>query len=315
LAMLVLDSDRETFVSRLGDTLRRAVAEVTALCLHCFTDGTQSLERVVEDRLGALTEDVGPMIRQWTLGSAISHLRTFVSGVEIEQNQLEQWVVRPGQAVDDRRASRAERMSSRGPVPASVPEPAEMDVDDGPPNVQSSVPASTVTESQPQRSEVNNRRRLPVVPAETVEQTFPASLLTVPMTTNPMTGPGLAVLPPAWAPIIARDTEGRGGRQVSQPYSEAYMSGQPSKRRKLNTEKKPRGDVSSIIARSLQDAIEQTGLEPSNSSVVTEVAAAPAMQEAVELYTRQNFQDRIEGDSDFQENKERFPSVQSFYKN
>ena len=36
-------------------------------------------------RLTALIEDVGPMIRQWTLGSAITHLRSFVSGVTVEQ--------------------------------------------------------------------------------------------------------------------------------------------------------------------------------------------------------------------------------------
>jgi hypothetical protein len=313
LAMLVLEADRETFVTRLGDTLRRVVAEATALCLHCFTDSTVSLERVVEDRLGALTEDVGPMIRQWTLGSAIQHLRSFVAGVEVEQEELDQWVIRPGQVVSDRRAARMDRMSSRLPDPV-IPEPAHMDVDDGP------GPVTAVLQSEVMPRPETTRRRLPVVPAE-VEQTFPPSLLTIPVSGAPvpvssLTDRTLAVLPPAWAPIIARDTsEGRGGRTVQQPYSEAYLAGQPSKRRKLNTEKKPRGDVSDIIVRSLQDAIEQTGLEPSDPGVVTEVATAPAMQEALELYTRHNFQDRIEGDSDFQENKERFPGAESFYKN
>merc|ERR1712203_1046108 len=70
----------------------------------------------------------------------------------------------------------------------------------------------------------------------------------------------------------ARDTA-EGGRAVQQPYSEAYLSGQPNKRRKLITEKKPRGEVSNIISRSLQDAIEQTGLEPRTGEVVANVAA------------------------------------------
>ena len=39
-----------------------------------------------------------------------------------------------------------------------------------------------------------------------------------------------------------------------------------------------------------QDAIDQTGLEPATSGAVAEVAAAPVLQEAVEIYTRQNFQ-------------------------
>ncbi len=38
----------------------------------------------------------------------------------------------------------------------------------------------------------------------------------------------------------------------STPYSDAYMSGQPSKRRRLNKEKKPRGEVRDVIADSLQ---------------------------------------------------------------
>merc|ERR1712059_141813 len=126
LVMLVLEADRDTFVARLGETLRRLVAEVTALCLYCFIDTTVSLERVVENRLGALTEDVGQMIREWTVGSAISHLRSFVAGVEVEQEELEQWVIRPGQDVDDRRSARIERMASRRP------DAAEMDVDDSP---------------------------------------------------------------------------------------------------------------------------------------------------------------------------------------
>jgi len=322
LVMLVLEADRDTFVARLGETLKRLVAEVTALCLHCFTDTTVSLERVVENRLGALTEDVGQMIREWTLGSAISHLRTFVSGVEVDQDSLEQWVIRSGDAVDARRVARTGRIAARQervvsqPSAPTIPEPQEMDVDDGPAPVPVAVQQTEVSPVTINRSETT-RRRLPVVPAD-IEQTFPASLLTIPVTggTVPINDRTLAVLPPAWAPIIARDNaDNRGVRTVAQPYSEAYMSGQPSKRRKLNTEKKPRGDVSTIIARSLQDAIEQTGLEPSNPGVVTEVAAAPEMQEAMELYTRQNFQDRIEGDSDFQENKERFPSAESFYKN
>jgi len=328
LCMLILEADRDTFTGRLGETLRRLVAEATALCNHCFTDGQASLERVVENRLNSLTEDVGPMIRQWTLGSAIQHLRTFVAGVEVEQAQLEQWVVRPGQAVEDRQAARAERLASRRPTQPTAPEPAEMDVDDERPN-QNQAPATTV-QTQPaglpqsdnaRTQQERVRRRLPVVPPE-VEPTFPTSLLAIPVTGPTPPGSGLAdhalaVLPPSWAPIIARDTA-EGGRAVQQPYSEAYLSGQPNKRRKLNTEKKPRGEVSNIISRSLQDAIEQTGLEPRSGEVVAnvaaEVGAAPSLNDAVERYTRQALQDRIGGDRDFQENKERFPAAETFYK-
>lgn len=313
----------------------RLVAEATALCLHCFTDGQASLERVVENRLNSLTEDVGPIIRQWTLGSAISHLRTFVAGVEVEQGQLERWVVQPGQAVEDRQVARAERIASRRPPQPPAPEPAEMDVDDERPSnqAQTTQAASNLVQNNPglppsglpsvgnATQQETVRRRLPVVPPES-EPSFPTSLLAIPVTGPTPPGSGLAdhalaVLPPTWAPIIARDTS-EAGRPSQQPYSEAYLSGQPNKRRKLNSDKKPRGEVSNIISRSLQDAIEQTGLEPRAGTVVSniaaEVGAAPSVQNAVEVYTRQALQDRIGGDGDFQDNKERFPATETFYK-
>ena len=105
----------------------------------------------------------------------------------MEQAQLEQWVVRPGQAVEDRQATasaerirfskicqrtsfivctisdrllfppnksyfsrqaaRAERLASRRPTQPTAPEPAEMDVDDERPN-QNQAPATTV-QTQP----------------------------------------------------------------------------------------------------------------------------------------------------------------------
>ena len=150
-------------------------------------------------------------------------------------------------------ASRPPLQTPRAPLQASrAPparqEPTQMDVDD-------SLPAVAAAPLQQQAAALPPvGRRPPVVPAE-VEPSFPPSLLHIP---DPgASGPPpsladrtLAVLPPAWAPIIARDTaEARG---VQPPYSEAYLSGQPNKRRKLNCDKKPRGDVENIISRSLQ---------------------------------------------------------------
>merc|ERR1712080_190043 len=216
----------------------------------------------------------------------------------------EQWVVRPGVVVEDRQAARAERLASRRPTQPPAPEPVEMDVDDELPSQNQAQPRPTAQPTGPlQPDQVPSnartqhetvRRRLPIVPPE-VEPSFPTSLLAIPVTGPTPPGSGLAdhalaVLPPNWAPIIARDTS-EAGRPSQQPYSEAYLSGQPNKRRKLNSDKKPRGEVSNIISRSLQDAIEQTGLEPRAGTVVSniaaEVGAAPSVQNAVEVYTRQ----------------------------
>ena len=44
-------------------------------------------------RLVSLTEVIGPMLSQRTLGTAITDFRSFVSGVEVDQKEVERWVV------------------------------------------------------------------------------------------------------------------------------------------------------------------------------------------------------------------------------
>jgi hypothetical protein len=63
-------------------------------------------------RLAAMTTDVGPMIQQWTTGSAISYLRTFVAGVHVELDEVQRYLVTPETAVA-RVAERAGRLAAR----------------------------------------------------------------------------------------------------------------------------------------------------------------------------------------------------------
>ena len=114
LYYFVLQADRATFTSRMTTMVSDIAADFVGLSLHCFSDGNQSLERVLQERwqnvinikykmykclyyrLTAWTEDVGGMIRQWTLSSALTHLRTFVSGLTSDQasrDRIQSWLV------------------------------------------------------------------------------------------------------------------------------------------------------------------------------------------------------------------------------
>ena len=77
-----------------------------------------------------------------------------------------------------------------------------------------------------------------------------------------------------------------------QPHSDAYLSGQPSKRRRLNSDNRPRGDVRRLIEQSLHEAMDQTGLQPVGGAaqVVEQVVASRTVQEVVEQMARENFQ-------------------------
>ena len=50
LINLIMEEDNQSFQSRVGPLLRLITAEGTALSLHCFTDGQESLERLVQNR-------------------------------------------------------------------------------------------------------------------------------------------------------------------------------------------------------------------------------------------------------------------------
>ena len=92
-----------------------------------------------------------------------------------------------------------------------------------------------------------------------------------------------------------RDSDNGPGTRPN-PYSDAYLSGQPSKRRKLNADSKPRGDVARLLSQSLQEAMDQTGLQPTAgaAAVMDQVAANSAVQETVEQMIRDTIQETVQ---------------------
>lgn len=51
--------------------------------------------------------------------------------------------------------------------------------------------------------------------------------------------------------MIARDSQRQRRQGAQPPYSDAYLSGMPSKRRKIVSSSKPQGPLSQIIASEL----------------------------------------------------------------
>ena len=72
-----------------------------------------------------MTNNVGPMIRQWTMGSALTQLRSFVSGVHVELDEVRRYVVRADR-VAELAAGRAARLAKRTPA-TTVAETAARD--------------------------------------------------------------------------------------------------------------------------------------------------------------------------------------------
>ena len=83
---------------------------------RCFSDGQASIERVVQNRLSNISDDVGSTVSQWTMSAAIGHLRNYVAGVvengETDMAIFDRFVVRP-EASASRRIERQRRMDGR----------------------------------------------------------------------------------------------------------------------------------------------------------------------------------------------------------
>jgi len=300
LIMKILQLERSEFSVQFSGLASQLAAELTSLSLHCFNDGLTSLERVVMDRLNVLTEDVGGMVRTWTVNSALSHLRSFVDSPAVRNvsQDLVQTFLVTTEAGRQRKEERQQRQSS-----------GEGAGGGGEGGVQSEEEARPVEEMEVTVPEQETLRR--DIPPADQEPAFPPSLLSVPVLGGSgSSSPDLGPLPSSWLPIISADQAVPVVR--AGPYSDAYLTGQPSKRRRLNAEAKPRGDVGRLLQQSMQEAVEQTGLQPTGGvqALADTVAANTAVQETVEQMLTNTIQDHSQDKDNF--SRDKFPAIDKF---
>uniref|UniRef100_A0A1Q3FXQ3 Large proline-rich protein BAG6 n=1 Tax=Culex tarsalis TaxID=7177 RepID=A0A1Q3FXQ3_CULTA len=77
--------------------------------------------------------------------------------------------------------------------------------------------------------------------------------------------PWHAHLPQNWLPVITRDIARQRRQSPQGPFTDAYISGMSSKRRKLIAETKPPSDVPSLIADGVRQAFHGAGINPASA--------------------------------------------------
>jgi hypothetical protein len=180
---------RATSVEEFGPLFRQRgntfLARLTALCLRCFTDGNTSLERVVQNRLEAISGDVGANVRDWTLSAAMGHLRNYVAAMDRGGSgggeDVEQYVVSRGPDAENRRGARQRRLQQHQAheeetfaTPRSSP--VRMETEDTSSNSTPVVAAGCPTASVPKTDAVEIPAPPPV--NSLAEQSFPEDVRT-----------------------------------------------------------------------------------------------------------------------------------------
>ena len=125
--------------------------------------------------------------------------------------------------------------------------------------------------------------------------------------------PWHGTVPSSWVPIMARDVNRQNSQEDQQrPFSDAYISTQTAKRRRLAAKSKPEGNVEQFIAETLDTSIRTSEVQPINpvEEVIRETSGQASLQESLRQNFQTNISRRINRDADF--HPEKFPNSRDF---
>ncbi|XP_030750406.1 large proline-rich protein bag6-A isoform X2 [Sitophilus oryzae] len=271
------NANRGTFVT----VVWRAVKELLALVLHCSLNGQQGVEEATEVYLA----NVNPALWEFVSGARtelLSAIRNMIRTSDVRAGDIQQYVIRKTQ----------EPVNSRTLVNETAAMPRSHDVE----AMDVDFANSPTGAEQPM-----------VDSAMKVENTEPLP--------NVVWGsePWHRHTPEEWVPIITRDVP-RQRRQNSQaPFSDAYLAGMPSKRRKLINQPKIEGNFSQVISETVREAVTATGL----TSAAPLDTVAEAAGQSVEIQTafssllRSTVHANLRDNEDF--TPDRFPNTANYF--
>ena len=124
--------------------------------------------------------------------------------------------------------------------------------------------------------------------------------------------PWHGTVPSSWVPIMTRDISRQNGQEDQRPFSDAYISTQTAKRRRIASKAKPEGNVEQFIADTLDTSIRTSDVQPVNpvEEVIQETSSQVGLQESLRQNFQTNISRRINSDADFQ--PEKFPNSRDF---
>lgn len=119
---------------------------------------------------------------------------------------------------------------------------------------------------------------------------------------------------PSWIPVITRDLSRQRRQSPQPPFSDSYISGMSSKRRKLISDRKPPVDIPNMLSDGIRCAITTAAVPPTTTSVAditNSIVTDPMLQTSYKEALKSTVQDRLKNESDF--NADRFPNSSKFF--
>ncbi|GJQ76871.1 hypothetical protein Trydic_g15077 [Trypoxylus dichotomus] len=262
----------------LVDQCSITLRQVCALILYASANGQQGVENVLDHIVRQYMQGVPRVFEAWTSIASRAQLRQFISNLSVPDSILQPYIVR-----------RVDTVTSPVVETTNADRPAEepMEIEEQEASGSSNGSPSSIIDVQ------NDPEPLPPVDlgSESWHDQVPAE----------------------WVPIIVRDSH-RQRRQIPQPaFSDAYLSGMPSKRRKIVTNAKPQGSLPQVIQDSVRRAVTASGLTAvAPLETVSQAAAADInIQSAYRELLRSSVQSTLQDNEDF--TPERYPNASNYF--
>lgn len=197
----------------LVEQCRITARQFCALIIYSNTEREQGPQIVMEHMVYRYIQGIPQNILRWTIVASRAHLRQFLSNLSVPTSVLLPYIAR-------RIDSATSPINENSSILDGDKSNEAMDVDDQEPSGSGS---ETEAVSLP-----------PITVSEDTETVIGSE-------------PWHSQVPADWVPIMTRDSQ-RQRTQGKQPaFSDAYLSGMPSKRRKIVTSSKPQGSLPQVI--------------------------------------------------------------------
>lgn len=298
ITLIMAEGNSNNFGRELVRWWRTYIGEISAILMHCCVDKIQGLVTVMQNYVQRLTSGVQPSVQQWTVGSSVTHLRNYLSQLDVPFEDIQRYLVYriPGTA--------------EPPVPPSSSVPVQESLVHAERVEATAVPEPMETDGVASEC---NRITVPLQNKDVQDQGLAMDTDTLP---DVLLGSEAwhTTLPSDWVPIITRDTQRQRRQNPQPPFSDAYLAGMPSKRRKIVTSAKPQGSLSQIIGDGVGNAVDAAGVDAvTGLETVTQVAGNdPEIQAAYRDQVRLTVRENLASNPDF--TAEQFPNTAKYFK-